>query len=65
MSRWDEPINVPPYDLPCGGTARFDRESSTYSHRCDSCFAVVDSVGMPRQCKELLDKERKAHANLV
>ena len=58
MSSWDGPINLPPYALPCGGVARFDRESSTYSHRCDACNAVVGSVGMPRRCLELYEKER-------
>lgn len=57
MSSWDGPFNLPPYDLPCGGKAIFDRESSTYSHRCDRCFAVVGSVGMPSRCRELLQAE--------
>ena len=42
----------PPINLPCGGRAVFDRESGI-SHRCTSCFAVVGSVGMPRQCAQL------------
>jgi len=45
--------------LPCGGTAVFDT-SSGIGYRCDTCFAVVGSVGMPRQCKKLLDEEKAA-----
>lgn len=45
----------PAFDLPCGGRAVFDR-SSGISHRCSDCFAVVGSMGMPNQCRELLDR---------
>jgi hypothetical protein len=44
-------------ELLCGNTAHFDVESGI-SYRCDACFAVVFSVGMPRVCKELYDKEQ-------
>jgi hypothetical protein len=37
--------------LPCGSTAHFD-ESSGIGYRCDSCFAVVGSVGEPDRCQE-------------
>jgi hypothetical protein len=37
--------------LPCGSTAHFD-ESSGISYRCDSCFAVVGSIGQPDRCSE-------------
>jgi hypothetical protein len=40
--------------LPCGGVAIFDPDSTIYASRCDRCFAVVGSVGMPRECAELL-----------
>jgi len=42
--------------LPCGATALFDYESGI-SYRCTSCFAIVGSVGMPQECKTLLDME--------
>jgi len=45
--------------MPCGGVPTFDHESSCYSYRCDQCFAVVGSVGMPGHCKELWDNEIK------
>ena len=45
----------PPMRLPCGGTAYFDYESGI-SYRCTTCFAVVGSVGMPRSCKDDMDK---------
>lgn len=47
---------VEPIKLPCGGTAHFDL-SSGISYRCE-CGAVVGSIGMPRACKEELEKER-------
>jgi hypothetical protein len=37
--------------LPCGGTGYFD-ESSGYSYRCESCMAVVGSIGQPQRCKD-------------
>ena len=41
--------------LPCGSTAHFD-ESSGISYRCNSCFAVVGSIGQPDRCKVEADK---------
>jgi hypothetical protein len=43
--------------LPCGGVAYFDPDSGI-SYRCETCFAVVGSIGMPRSCKEEFDKEK-------
>jgi hypothetical protein len=37
--------------LPCGGEANFDY-SSGISYRCETCGAVVGSVGQPRSCQE-------------
>jgi hypothetical protein len=39
--------------MPCGGTPIFDHESGTYSYRCDSCFAVIGSIGQPQSCKDI------------
>jgi hypothetical protein len=44
-----------PIHLPCGSTAYFDHDSGI-SYRCESCFAVVGSVGQPRSCKEEAQK---------
>jgi hypothetical protein len=44
-----------PMYLPCGGVAYFDQDSGI-SYRCETCFAVVGSVGQPRSCKEETDK---------
>lgn len=41
--------------LPCGGIAEFDQDSGI-SYRCRSCSAVVGSVGMPRHCKDEIQK---------
>lgn len=41
--------NLPPIFLPCGSRALFD-ESSGISYRCETCFAVVGSIGQPREC---------------
>lgn len=49
---------VAPLHLPCGGTAYWD-ESSGISHRCDTCMAVVGSIGMPPGCKDEMDKYEK------
>ena len=40
-----------PIPMPCGGTAYFD-ESSGISYRCDTCNAVIGSIGMPQSCRE-------------
>jgi hypothetical protein len=40
-----------PMYLPCGGVAYFDQDSGI-SYRCETCFAVVGSVGQPRSCQE-------------
>jgi hypothetical protein len=40
-----------PMYLPCGGVAYFDPDSGT-SYRCETCFAVVGSMGQPRSCQE-------------
>lgn len=44
-----------PMYLPCGGVAYFDPDSGI-SYRCETCFAVVGSVGQPRSCKEEAQK---------
>jgi hypothetical protein len=43
-----------PLAMPCGGTAEFDY-SSGCAHRCTTCMSVVGSIGMPRECKEMMD----------
>ena len=43
-------IQTPLY-LPCGGHARFDL-SSGISYRCETCMAVVGSIGQPNSCRE-------------
>lgn len=45
--------------LPCGGETYFDHESGI-SYRCMNCFAVVGSIGMPRECAQLMKAERAA-----
>jgi hypothetical protein len=44
-----------PMYLPCGGVAYFDPDSGI-SYRCETCFAVVGSMGQPRSCKEEVKK---------
>jgi hypothetical protein len=44
-----------PMYLPCGGVAYFDPDSGI-SYRCETCFAVVGSMGQPRSCKEEAQK---------
>lgn len=38
--------------MKCGGTPQFDTTSGM-SYRCDSCYAVIGSVGQPSRCKTL------------
>ena len=47
-----------PIVLLCGSVAYFDHNSTSYSYRCDECGAVVGSMGMPGECKELYDMEK-------
>lgn len=42
---------LPEIELPCGGVAFFD-EDSGISYRCETCGAVVGSVGQPQHCKD-------------
>lgn len=44
-----------PMNLPCGGVAYFDF-SSGISYRCETCGAVVGSIGQPRECVEAAKK---------
>ena len=47
---------VPLYQyLPCGNRATFDHGSGM-SYRCDQCWAVVGSIGQPKECKEAAQK---------
>lgn len=41
--------------LPCGGEACFD-VASGIGYRCESCGAVVGSIGQPQACKEAANK---------
>lgn len=43
-------------NLPCGSRAFYDVESSFYSFRCESCMAVVGSIGQPKSCKERMNQ---------
>lgn len=44
--------------LPCGGTAYTDSDSNIGANICMDCLSVVGSIGMPKKCKELLDREK-------
>jgi hypothetical protein len=43
--------HLPPIKLPCGSVAYFDPDSGI-SYRCETCFAVVGSIGQPQSCRE-------------
>ena len=38
--------------MSCGGQPVFD-EDSGMSYRCDTCFAVIGSIGQSDNCKDL------------
>lgn len=46
---------IDPMRLPCGGIAYWD-EDSGISYRCEDCGAVVGSIGMPKECKDAVQK---------
>jgi len=43
--------------LPCGGIPIFDFDSGC-AYRCDTCFAIIGSIGMPTSCKTQLDAKQ-------
>ena len=47
--------------LPCGSTAEFDIPSEM-GYRCTSCFAMVGSIGQPRQCVEIAEMWKNVEA---
>lgn len=42
--------------MACGGTPLFDHGSGC-SYRCDTCFAVIGSVGQSDYCKDINNDE--------
>ena len=44
--------------IACGSTADFD-DGAGYGYRCNSCGAVIGSVGMPRVCYDLEKAEQE------
>lgn len=44
--------------LPCGGVPFFDHDSG-YAYRCDKCFAVIGSIGMPRGCAKAYEEQQQ------
>jgi hypothetical protein len=44
-----------PIYMPCGGTAYYDFGSGC-AHRCDTCNAVIGSMGQPQRCKDEAQK---------
>jgi hypothetical protein len=62
MTEYEEFVNPPPgvpviVHAPCGNAARWDYKSG-YGYRCMSCFAVLGSIGMPKQCSELYNETK-------
>lgn len=45
-----------PIKLLCGNYAYFDHRSGI-GYRCETCMAMVGSIGMPRSCKTLYEQE--------
>ena len=50
-----------PIFLPCNAVAEFDIPSEM-GYRCTSCFAMVGSIGQPRQCVEASEKWKNIEA---
>jgi hypothetical protein len=53
MNDYPHPMDL--MRLPCGGIAEFD-EDSGISYRCRVCNTVVGSIGMPKVCKDEIEK---------
>ena len=47
--------------LPCNAVAEFDIPSEM-GYRCTSCFAMVGSIGQPRQCVNEVEKWKALEA---
>lgn len=56
---YDDFINPKSIDAPCGATAYFDIGSGI-GYRCEECEAIIGSIGMPRECRTLLDMDTVA-----
>lgn len=41
---------------PCGAIAYFD-EGSGIGYRCEECMAIIGSIGMQRECKDLMEMD--------
>jgi len=50
--------SITPISLLCGNRAWLDPDSSIGAYICETCMTVVFSAGMPKQCKELYEKEK-------
>ena len=42
---------------PCGFPAYFDNASGC-AYICSSCFAVLGSIGMPKECSDLYEEDK-------
>ena len=51
--------HVPEYQdtLPCGGRPHWDYGSAA-GYRCDTCNAMIGSIGMPKECHDMIHAER-------
>lgn len=49
-------------EMPCGGTPIYDA-SSGIGYFCDTCYAVIGSIGQPRRCVELNGRTAKEVPN--
>jgi ferredoxin len=50
------PIDPADMETLCGQMAYFDKSCGT-GFRCYTCNAMIGSIGMPKECKELYDME--------
>ena len=44
--------------LPCGGRPRWDKGSAA-GYRCETCGAMLGSIGMPKECHDMLQDEKE------
>ena len=44
----------------CGNVAEFD-VGSGMGYRCTTCNAIIGSVGMPKECKQLYTTKEEKH----
>lgn len=52
----DQPAQM--VTLDCGARASLDSESTCYAYVCHDCLCVWGSIGMPSDCRRIMEQEQ-------